>query len=111
MNDYIQLDDINDVYPAARARLRQVRPSLWNRRGLRRPKSGKFRVFYIKHTDLVEWAGGLDALKGKGMTPDQAFDYLWEVYDRQVRFVYHYFQEVMDPREDRMRAYCNQHLA
>lgn len=101
------LNGITFMSKQERAKVRLYAPSTWQFEGLQVPSSGKWFQFFIKQTDLVRWAGGVDAVKAKCQTAEEAERYLWNIYEWQSRFVYIYFKEVVDTNLlSRLRLWC-----
>jgi hypothetical protein len=114
MDNKIDLSEIGQggiIPPVQRSKLRQVRPSQWKHNGFKLYKGQKHRSFWVTHTDLVEWAGGLDVLQDRYEFAEDVEDFLWLTFERQSGYVYPLFNEVMEPNIKRLRKYCRQHFA
>lgn len=98
------------MHPTARTKLRQVRPSEWEREGLELPKSGKWASFWVTHTDLVTWAGGEENLQKRFEYSEDVQAHLWTVFEREVMRVYDFFIEVMEPNTTRLMDWCDSHF-
>ena len=98
------------IPPVQRTKLRQARPSQWGHEGFKLYKGSKHRSFWITHTDLVAWAGGLEVLQERYQFAEDVEDFLWLTFERQAGYVYPFFEEVMEPNADRVRKYCRQHF-
>jgi len=106
------LANVRRMTPVVRRKVRQYRPSQWQYLGLQLPPDGgKYRQYYITHTDLFEWAGGLEAVQERCVTVREAIDYLWMyVYERQVPFIKRYFDTVEPPNDKRLTEYLREHF-
>lgn len=102
-----ELAGLKLMHQTARTKLRQVRPSRWADEGLKLPKSGKWASFWVTHTDLVAWAGGEVALCRRFTFSEDAQEYLWRLFEREVGHVYGFFSEVMEPNPTRLMDWCD----
>lgn len=98
------------ISPGQRKKLRQVRPSQWTHEGFKLYKGRKHRSYWVTHTDLVAWAGGLEVLAERYQFAEDVEDFLWLVFERQVAYVYPFFEEVMEPKVERVRKWCRKHF-
>lgn len=90
--------------------VRAIRPLYWTREGLQVPAEGKWRQFYVTHTDLITWAGGERKVRLQCNYAEDAEKYLWGVYERDVPHIYKFFNEVGDPSVERLRVWCFSHF-
>lgn len=98
------------MYPVARTKLRKVRPSKWAEEGLELPASGKWASFWITHTDLATWAGGLKGMQKRFDYSEDVQSYLWGLFEREVMRVHDFFDEVMEPDPTRLMDWCDNHF-
>jgi hypothetical protein len=99
---------IKYMYNVNRSRIRQMAPTEWAVNGLQVPAAGKWQQYWITHTDLVNWYGGEERLKRNYKTAEAAERRLWQVFDEMYGSVANFFQQVYEPRPERVTNYCQQ---
>jgi hypothetical protein len=99
---------IKYMYNVNRSRIRQMAPTEWAANGLQVPAAGKWQQYWITHTDLVNWYGGEERLKRNYKTAEAAERRLWQVFDEMYGSVANFFQQVYEPRPERVTSYCQQ---
>lgn len=99
---------IKYMYNVNRSRVRQVAPTEWATNGLKVPKDGKWQHYWITHTDLVNWYGGEARLKRNYKTAEAAERRLWQVFDEMYSSIGEFFQQVYEPKPERVTRFCQQ---
>lgn len=99
---------IKDMYGKNRTNVRQVLPTEWAASGLKVPKDGKWQQYWTTHTDLVNWYGGEARLKRNYKTAEAAERRLWQVFDEMYSSIGEFFQQVYEPKPERVTGFCQQ---
>lgn len=105
-----ELAGLKLMYPVARTKLRQVRPSQWAAEGLALPKSGKWSSYWVTHNDLVAWAGGPKSLQKRFRYSEDVQSFLWGLFEREVMRAHDFFVEVVEPDQTRLLDWCDNHF-
>lgn len=106
METTINFSRIKHMHSVDRKNVRQVVPTEWADNGLAVPAGGKWEQYWITHTDLVNWYGGEARLKRNYKTAVAAERRLWQVFDEVYGSVADFFQQVHEPRPERVTRYC-----
>lgn len=97
---------VKHMHKVDRQNVRQVRPSEWKANGLQ-VRDEKWHHYWITHQDLANWyEGGEQRLRRLSKSPEDAERRLWEVFDEQYGHIANFFQQVYEPKPERMREYC-----